>query len=342
MGMIKKIAFCIFLIFSCALFSACATTAPEKVAGAKGMVVVPRGWFMMGHNSAEINERPEHEVYLDTYLMDKYEVSALQFAEFLNVKGNPDDKYFSVDRYSTIIGVSYVNGKEVPTSEDPQKYVPRKGFENYPANNVSWYGADAYCRWKGKHLPSEAEWEKAARCDDGRIYPWGNSMPDDEKARYDEHWKELGMHVMVPVNALPAGASCYGALNMAGNVSEWVADWYRQNYCNFCNETIENNIDLSSRLLGVPKPRVSSAREEEADLPPRRNPRGPLLGSFKVMRGGSWYDSYGQYVMRSPYRYWFHPVDRYLDFGFRCAKNAFGEKDKGKAADKTAVETSTY
>lgn len=328
MKLLKKIAFGLLVSLLCALFSACASIAPRKVAEVKGMVVVPKGWFLMGRNSAEMNERPEHQVYLDTYLIDKYEVSAKQFAQFLNAKGNPDNRYFSEDRYSTIMGVSLVDGKEVPAPENPQKYVPRKGLEDYPANNVSWYGADAYCRWKGKYLPSEAQWEKAARCDDGRLYPWGDSMPDENKARYDEHWKKLGAHVMVPVDALPAGASCYGALNMAGNVSEWVADWYRQNYCDFCSQTIENNIDVSARLLGLPKPDISPEKEEQADLPPRRNPEGPLMGSFKVMRGGSWYDSYGQFVMMAPYRYWFHPADRYLNFGFRCAKDAFGKKKK--------------
>lgn len=315
------------------LLSACATTGLRNDGKYPDMVVVPAGWFRMGLNSAEINERPEHDVYLDTYLIDKYEVSAKQFAEFLNKEGNPDDKYFSDDPYSTIMGVSMVDGKEVETPENPERYVPRKGLGDYPANNVSWYGADAYCRWKGKHLPSEAEWEKAARCDDGRIYPWGNTMPDSTKARYDQKWKDKGFHVMVPVNALPDGASCYGAYNMAGNVWEWVNDWYRQNYCNFCYETIEDTINISAKLLGVPKSEISLAKAQELDSPPQKNPEGPQLGWYKVMRGGSWYDSYGELVIRTPYRYWFAPVDRYLNFGFRCAKDSFKKKDE-KSDDK--------
>jgi formylglycine-generating enzyme required for sulfatase activity len=239
----------------------------------------------------------------------------------------------SDDRYSTVIGISIVDGKEVDATEKPEKYVPRKGFEDYPANDVSWYGADAYCRWKGRHLPSEAEWEKAARCNDGRIYPWGDSMPDGDKARYNQKWEVRGMHVMVPVDSLPEGASCYGALNMSGNVWEWVNDWYRQNYCNFCYETVEDNINLAARLLEVPRSTIAYAKEKDAETPPRVNPEGPLLGVFKVMRGGSWYDSYGDLVIRTPYRYWFDPADRYLNFGFRCAKDAFEKKGDKKSGD---------
>jgi len=109
------------------------------------MVLIPKGWFIMGFNEGERNEKPEHEVFLDTFLMDKYEVSAQDFAIFLNKKGNPEDRYFSHDQYSTIIGISYMEGKAVETKKNPEQYVPRKGFENYPANNVSWFGADAYC-----------------------------------------------------------------------------------------------------------------------------------------------------------------------------------------------------
>jgi formylglycine-generating enzyme required for sulfatase activity len=334
MKMMKNIICTIFaFLLLSVLLSACVTTNPRKSGEDRDMVAVPAGWFRMGLNSAEINERPEHDVYLDAYLIDKSEVSAKQFAEFLNEKGNPDERFFSDDRYSTVMGISTVDGKEVETPENPEKYVPRKGFEDYPANNVSWYGADAYCRWKGRHLPSEAEWEKAARCDDGRIYPWGNTMPDDTKARYNRKWKNEGFNVMVPVGSLTDGASCYGALNMGGNVWEWVNDWYRQNYCNFCYETIEDTINVSARLMGVPTSTISLAKEEKADTPPKENPEGPKIGWFKVMRGGSWYDSYGELEIRTPYRYWFEPVDRYLNFGFRCAKDAFEKKDEKRSGN---------
>lgn len=291
--------------------------------GSDGMVVIPRGWFIMGLNEGDLNERPEHEVFLDTFMIDKYEVSAKGFAEFLNEKGNPKDKYFSSDKYSTVIGVSYVNGKAVETVKNPERYIPREGFENYPANNVSWYGAEAYCRWKGKRLPTEPEWEKAARGDDKRVYPWGNSLPDVVRARFNQRWEEKGLNVMVPIDSLEEGVSYYGVYNMAGNVWEWNNDWYRQNYCDYCNPEFEYT-EIASRLMGkkgIPVYTLeNSVDEEDLTKPPLDNPEGPSIGSFKVLRGGSWYDSYGELVIRSTYRYWFYPEDRYLNTGFRCAK----------------------
>jgi formylglycine-generating enzyme required for sulfatase activity len=247
----------------------------------------------------------------------------MKFAEFLNKKGNTGNKYFSVDEYSTIIGVSSKDGQEIETTQNPERYIPRKGYENYPANNVSWFGAEAYCRWKGKRLPTEAEWEKAARGEDKRVYPWGNSYPDAAKARYNQRWEEKGFHVMVPVDSLDQGISHYGVYNMAGNVWEWLNDWYRQNYCDYCNPEFEYN-EIASRLTGkrpVPNRTVeNTVDEQDTAKPPMDNPEGPQIGSFKVLRGGSWYDSYGELVIRSTYRYWFYPEDRYLNTGFRCAQ----------------------
>jgi len=289
----------------------------------ENMIVILRGFFVMGLDEGDLNERPEHEVFLDEFKIDKYEVSAKEFAEFLNEKGNPDDKYFSVDTYSTIIGVSSADGKTVETKENPEMYIPRKGFENYPANNVSWFGAEAYCRWKGKRLPSEAEWEKAARGNDQRLYPWGNSLPDNKKAQFNQRWEEKGLNVMVPVDSLDRGVSFYGVYNMAGNVWEWMNDWYRQNYCDYCTPDFEYN-EIASRLTGkkgVPeRTPENTTNKEDMTVPPMDNPEGPEIGSFKALRGGSWYDSYGELVTRSTYRYWFYPEDRYLNTGFRCVK----------------------
>ena len=296
-----------------------------------GMVVVPKGWFYMGVNTADVSDRPEHEVYVGTFLIDKYEVSARDFAEFLNAEGNPDDKYFSIDKYSTITGVALINGSPVETLQEPEKYVPRSGLEDYPANNVSWFGADAYCRWKGKRLPTEAEWEKAARGKDKRPYPWGNSAPDSTKAVYDQKWEEKGFGVMAPVVSHPAGASYYGALNMAGNVWEWVGDWYKQSYCDYCNPDtdpgcincypdIQYGVCVSAKGQATAQAPELVGKVEIPELLPVNNPTGPSFGSFKVLRGGSWYDSYGEQTIRSTYRYWFDPSDRYFNTGFRCAK----------------------
>ena len=323
-------------VFSCALLTGCffillvffATggLCQQSSAGAEApenMITIPRGWFVMGLSEGDFNERPEHDVFLDTFKIDKYEVSAQEFAEFLNEKGNPGNKYFSIDEYSTIIGVSSVNGRDLATQQNPERYIPRKGYENYPANNVSWFGAEAYCRWKGKRLPTEAEWEKAARGEDKRVYPWGNSYPDAAKARYNQRWEEKGFKVMVPVDSLDQGVSYYGVYNMAGNVWEWLNDWYRQNYCDYCSPGLQYN-EIASQLTGRRPDSDHTAanndvNEQDSTKPPMTNPEGPQVGSFKILRGGSWYDNYGELVIRSTYRYWFYPEDRYLNTGFRCA-----------------------
>jgi peptidoglycan-associated lipoprotein len=321
---LKLYAVLLLVVMSVAL-NACATGKSsqyrryEKEAP-DNMMVIPRGWFTMGFNAGEINQKPEHEVLLDTYLIDKYEASAREFAEFLNAKGNPEDKYFSHDKYSTVIGVSFKNGEAVERNKDPEKYIPRKGFEDFPANNVSWYGADAFCRWKGKRLPTEAEWEKAARGDDMRPYSWGNSKPDDTKARYNQKWEEKNLNVMVPVTALPDGRSYYGVYNMSGNVWEWVDDWYRQNFCDYCNPGNEfYNTDVAKKLMGTERNSSGDGKQKDLNVPPMNNPKGPSAGVFKLLRGGSWYDSYGELTIMTTYRYWFYPEERYLHTGFRCA-----------------------
>jgi len=305
----------IFLLTSCAT----GKNATESEGEYPGMIEIPKGWFVMGMNQGELNEQPEHEVFLLTYWIDRYEVTAKEFAGFLNEKGNRDDRYFSHDRYSTVIGVSTRNGIEVEDDKNPERYIPRKGFENYPVNNVSWYGAEAYCNWKGKRLPTEAEWEKAARGEDKRIFPWGSSQPNDSRARYNQKWEESQLNVMVPVDALSDGVSYYGAFNMAGNVWEWVNDWYRQNYCDYCSSDAEY-YEVAGRLTGSTVQGSDAAPGKSASIPPMDDPQGPEIGSYKVLRGGSWYDTCGEFLIRSTYRYWFFPEDRYLHTGFRCAK----------------------
>lgn len=318
-----KICYSGLLYLMLASLSSCATgnrTAGETLGEVPSdMVTIPAGWFVMGYNARELNEMPEYDVLVNTFLMDKYEVSAGDFAVFLNEQGNPENRYFSADRYSTIVALPNPDNSGVGTKDKPFIYAPKAGFENYPANNISWYGAEAYCRWNGKRLPTEAEWEKAARGNDKRMYPWGNSRPDDSKARYGQKWTEKGLNVMVPVDALPEGASSYGVFNMAGNVWEWVSDWYRQNYCDYCNP-VNENIDILSRLTDIDTKPAVTEDEKNPQIPPKNNPQGPLLGNFKVLRGGSWYDSYGEVVTRSTYRYRFIPDEMYLNTGFRCAR----------------------
>jgi formylglycine-generating enzyme required for sulfatase activity len=298
----KQFVFILIMVFFTASLLCCSSSIRRNPEEKDGMVVIPKGKFTMGLDAGEINARSAHDVYLDTYMIDKYEISAAEFARFLNEKGNPEGRYFSQDTYSTIVEASAIPGEAGNTKENPEAYAPRKGFENFPANNVSWFGAYTYCQWKGKRLPTEAEWEKAARDNDGRIYPWGNSTPDDSKARFNQKWEEKGLNVMVPVDSLPGGASYYGVYNMAGNVWEWVDDWFKRDYCLYCPE--ENKC-------------IPCREGSPCDYCPKER---PAAGHFKVLRGGSWYEEFGGFTIRSVYRYWLEPEDRFLNTGFRCAK----------------------
>ena len=311
----------LFLIAACFLISvtSCATVSKNVgVIDSDGMVLIPSGWFYMGYNEGEFNEKPEHEVYLKTFRIDGYEVPAGEFAEFLNEKGNPGNRYLSCDEHSTIICFTKEGKQTVSSSgKDIVRFEPRPGYALYPANNVSWYGADGFCRWKGKRLPGEAEWEKAARGDDRRVYPWGDRIPDDFISRYDKELDKQGLNVLLPVDSLPEGRSYYGIYNMAGNVLEWTKDWYRQNYCNFCDPGSEDYIAAASEILGLNDTTVIDGRNNP-DVPPKYNSEGPSIGSFKVLRGGSWYNKSGN-KLRSSYRFWLDPLEGYDYTGFRCA-----------------------
>lgn len=189
--------------------------------------LVPAGEFLMGSADSDEealdSEKPQHKVYLDTYYIGRYPVTNAQYALFLNQSGHrPSLKW---------------NNKQI--------------MKDHPVVYVSWEDADAYCRWAGLRLPTEAEWEKAARGDDGRIYPWGNEW-DAQKCNTYEGGKRGATSVGV---YSPAGDSPYGCADMAGNVWEWTADWYDKGYY-----------------------RVS----------PARNPKGADSGRYRVLRGGSW------------------------------------------------------
>lgn len=297
------------------------------------MVKVPKSWFKMGYDEGELNERPEHAVFVDTFFIDVYQVTAEQFAKFLNEQGNPEEKYFSMDKYSNIKEVNE-DGQEVDkTSEEfvDSIFVTVKGYEQHPANNVSWYGAYAYCRWKEKRLLSEAEWEKVASGGkDNNLYPWGDEEPDETKACYNRDWDTWGLDAMVPVTSFPDSVSSYEVYNMAGNVWEWVNDWYRQNYCDFCNPYSMDYTDTTLKLEDLKGRTVTGGEKEEHNKPHLYNPKGPLVGGFKALRGGSWYDSFGEQVIRTSYRFWLNPFDRYLNTGFRCGADKLEEKEEEK------------
>ncbi len=236
----------------------------SEITGKDGvpMVSIPAGQFMMGSPDSEGDEHPRHQVTLDGFYMDKFEVTVARYTEFVRAKNRPKPVYWD--------------------QVDSSKY------KNLPVVGVDWHDAKAYCEWAGKRLPTEAEWEKAARGMDGRTYPWGNEQPT---ARLANFGKVFTTNVydkrLAPVDSYEAGNSPYGLHYMAGNAWEWMADWYGADYY---------------------------------ESSPARNPKGPSSGQYRVLRGGSWNDGPGTIRSATRDRNW--PAPRYADIGFRCAQDA--------------------
>lgn len=201
------------------------------------MVLVPATSFMMGaaegDEAAGAGEQPLHEVRLDPFKIDRFEVTVAQYAAFLNDIGG----YVGLCNGFTCLSTGFETLNSYLVNDvDTGEYMARVGFENYPINNVSWHGADAYCGWVDGRLPTEAEWEAAARGEDGRLYPWGNESPDDSRAIFNATFAELQ-----PVDALPEGASPFGVYGMAGSVWEWVADEYSETF--YAESPVENPVN---------------------------------------------------------------------------------------------------
>jgi formylglycine-generating enzyme required for sulfatase activity len=237
------------------------------------MVFVPAGEFTMGSDTGEVNERPAHTVSLDAFWIDQTEVTNRMFAAFLNSKKE------AADELSTWFDVG---DKDLRIRYVDDSWQVDPGFEDQPFIEVKWFGASAYCEWRGDgtRLPTEAEWEKAARGTTSNLYPWGNQI-DCNLANYGEC-----VGSAVKIGNYPGNASPFGALDMAGNVMEWVADWYGENYY------------------------VNS---------PSANPQGPESGQDRVVRGGSW-DGSTEDQVRVTYRHHLPPDDSKDDGGFRCAR----------------------
>jgi len=176
------------------------------------MVRVPGGVFLMGSSDGPEDEWPQHQVNVGEFFIDRTPVTNAQFAQFLSAKGTQavdGQAWYDIDD----------NDARIHRREG--NWTADVGSENHPVVEASWYGAVAYCAWLGKRLPTEAEWEKAARGTDGRKYPWGNEKPDRSRAHFGAGWNDLR-----PVGGLPKGASPYGILDLAGNGWEWVSSAY--------------------------------------------------------------------------------------------------------------------
>jgi formylglycine-generating enzyme required for sulfatase activity len=261
------------------------------------MVYIPVGEFTMGSNDGEDDEKPAHKVYLDAYWMGKTEVTVKQYMKFVNETKKHYPQWLE-------------NGSSFNVKTGTNNLYKKLGFalegDNYPIIGISWHDASAYCDWLSKKtgfhfkLPTEAQWEKAARGTDGRKYPWGNIPPSGKKANYADKQKWLkekhsgadkniddGYAYTAPVGSYPQGASPYGLLDMAGNVREWCGDWYESDYYRKA---------------------------------PKNNPAGPGGGSSRVYRGGSWL--YKASHLRCANRYnILRPSGRSSSLGFRLRQD---------------------
>ncbi len=263
------------------------TPEPELLREADGMPMhfIPRGTFLMGSLDDDFiagpDERPQRTVTLDGFYIDRFEVSTAQYANFLNDLGAYAQACSGFDCVlprARAGGTSYL--LEETLGGDGVQYIPLTGYANFPINFVSWFGAAAYCESVGGRLPTEAEWEYAARGTDGRIYPWGNQPPGPALALFQTTFSELK-----PVDALPDGASPFGILGMAGSMWEWTADWYRE--------------DQYSQDKSI-------------------NPTGPETGFARVIRGGGWPENIEADRIRTANRHSLDPDFFSSAVGFRC------------------------
>ncbi len=239
---------------------------------AEDMVLIPAGRFELGTTSGGFDERPTRTINLDAYWIDRHEVTQHHYAQFVAATGHR--KAAPPSRYA--------------------KNISKMTGENQPIMYVSWEDAEAYCRWKGKRLPTEAEWEKAMRGADGRLWPWGN-QPDMLAA----NWGSVkdGYEGTAPVGSFPRDVSPFGVADGAGNIMEWVGDWYG---------------------------------EQAYRAAPERNPTGPEHGVYRVLRGGG-YTTTGHDI-RITSRSKMVPDFRDETIGFRCARS-WVEGDRGGQAE---------
>jgi formylglycine-generating enzyme required for sulfatase activity len=253
------------------------TPTPDKPIGTKmqsnvdGMtqLYIPAGKFQMGTSTIDDwtgdDEFPLHEVYLDSFWMDKTEVTNAQ--------------------YQNCVQAGACQVPHSLSSETQISYYDNSAFAEYPVIQVDWEQANAYCKWAGRRLPTEAEWEKSARGITERLFPWEGDAKGPDFANYDidDNWPNADTS---PVSSILPGASPYGVMDLAGNVYEWVADWYAADYY---------------------------------AQSPAANPTGPQSGTARVIRGGAWSSDW--VFVRTGSRLSFYPDLYSNDIGFRCAQS---------------------
>lgn len=274
-GVISVLGLVLVVLFGCQGTGGGSTVAPEDTTNNEPpdaeTVVVPEGVFIRGTDYPQSDESPARNITLDQFFISKTEVTNEQFATFLN-DGNGN----------------YYDGN-MQIGDSAGVFWPYQGWGNHPVVYVDYDAATAYATWAGGRLPTEAEWEKAARGTDARIYPWGNEWFDGyaDVGRGDDASTQA-------VGLIPEGASPYGALDMGGSVWEWCSDWYDPLY-------YASTINYS----------------------PNVNPTGPPgpvdLYYVRVIRGGSFVQS--SLEARCSNRYYATPNTREMDLGFRVAWN---------------------
>jgi formylglycine-generating enzyme required for sulfatase activity len=243
----------------------------QTVTGKDGapLVLIPAGEFLMGtllsNRDGGKDEYPARQVFLDAFYLDVYEITNARYLSFIQATGHrapehPRDKTLTLWQ-----------GGTVP-----------EAFSDHPVVNVDWDDAHAYCAWAGRRLPTEAEWERAARGPTGRRFPWGDAEPTRLLANYLNQWRNGGG--LEPVGSHPKGAGPEGVQDLQGNVWEWVADWYDPRYY---------------------------------EKGPSRNPQGASHGRRKVIRGSGWESEAP--LLRSAHRLSSDPKNRNHSLGFRCA-----------------------
>lgn len=233
--------------------------AQRGIAPPEGMILIPEGEFLMGSDDGLPDARPMHRLSVSAYWLDRYEVTNRRYRHC-------------------------VEGGGCMAPKDRSGYDEAARAE-HPVTNVTWNQARGYCRWRGKRLPTEAEWEKAARGIDGRLYPWGNN-DDVARGRARAVDQKAVKNGTEPVGSLEFALSPYGVADLVLNVSEWVNDWYAEDFYR------------------------SS---------PARDPQGPVRGSFRVLRGGEVSDR--PLELRASYRGWDDMTYWGPSLGFRCAED---------------------